>query len=430
MPSTLKVKAGQPLKGITTVSGDKSISHRAVMFGGLLARGKTHIRGWLRAGDTLSTLRAVRGLGIHVEEISDQELIVHGAEPRPPQEPLNLGHAGTGIRLIAGILAGQPFPTTADGSEQLRRRPMKRIIEPLSLMGAEITSNENRAPLNITPAPLKAIRYQLPVASAQVKSAIILAGLFADGTTTIIEAGPSRDHTEVMLKSMGANINYDGKTVEVNPLTAPLNPIDITIPGDFSSAAFLLVAGSIIPGSDITLTHINLNPTRTGLLDALLAMGADITVTPTGDEAGEPVGDLRIRYAPLKGVEISGDLVVRMIDEFPALMIASLCAEGQTLVREAEELRVKETDRITVMASELRKLGAELTETPDGFIIEGGQKLTGAIVQSHDDHRIAMSMAIAGLIADGVTTIEEANCTADSFPNFEGVLTHLGASLE
>lgn len=430
MPSTLKIKAGQALTGTTPVAGDKSISHRAVMFGGLLASGTTHIRGWLRAGDTLSTLRAVRGLGIEVEEISDHELIVHGKQPTPPQQALNLGHAGTGIRLIAGILAGQPFPSVADGSEQLRRRPMKRIIEPLSLMGANILSNENRAPLTISPAALKAVTYQMPVASAQVKSAIILAGLFADGMTTIIEAGPSRDHTEVMLQSMGADIQYDGKTVTVNPLSAPLQPINITIPGDFSSAAFLMVAGSIIPDSDITLTHINLNPTRTGLLDALLAMGADITVTPTGAEAGEPVGDIRVRYAPLKGIEISGDLVVRMIDEFPALMVAALCAEGQTVVREAEELRVKETDRIAVMASELRKLGAELTETPDGFIIEGRQQLTGAVVQSHDDHRIAMSMAIAGLIADGVTTVEEANCTADSFPNFEGILTHLGASVE
>lgn len=430
MPSTLKIKAGQPLKGTTTVTGDKSISHRAVMFGGLLAHGTTHIRGWLRAGDTLSTLRAVRGLGIQVEEISEHELIVHGATPQQPQEALNLGHAGTGIRLIAGILAGQPFLTVADGSEQLRRRPMKRIIEPLSLMGANITSNDNRAPLTITPAPLKAIDYQLPVASAQVKSAVILAGLFADGQTIIHEAGPSRDHTEIMLKSMGADITYDGETVTVNPLSAPLNPIDITIPGDFSSAAFLMVAGSIIPDSDITLTHVNLNPTRTGLLDVLLAMGADITVTPTGDEAGEPVGDCRIRYAQLKGIEIGGDVVVRMIDEFPALMIAALCAEGQTIVRDAEELRVKETDRIAVMASELRKLGATLTETPDGFIIEGGQQLTGAVVQSHDDHRIAMSMAIAGLVADGVTTVEEANCTADSFPNFEGVLAHLGALVE
>lgn len=430
MSSTLKVRAGRALQGTATVSGDKSISHRAVMFGGLLARGKTHVRGWLRAGDTLSTLRAVRGLGIEVEEISENELIVHGAEPRQPSEALNLGHAGTGIRLIAGILAGQPFPSVADGSEQLRRRPMKRIIEPLSLMGANITSDDHRAPLTITPARLKAIDYSLPVASAQVKSAVILAGLFADGTTTIHEAGPSRDHTEVMLKSMGADIAYDGKIVTVNPLSSPLQPINITIPGDFSSAAFLMVAGSIIPDSDITLTHINLNPTRTGLLDALLAMGADITVTPTGDQAGEPVGDIHIRYAPLHGIEISGDLVVRMIDEFPALMIAALCARGQTIVREAEELRVKETDRIAVMATELTKLGAEVTQTPDGFIIEGGQQLTGAVVGSHDDHRIAMSMAIAGLIADGTTTIEEANCTADSFPTFEAVLTHFGALVE
>jgi 3-phosphoshikimate 1-carboxyvinyltransferase len=426
---TLKVQSGQPLHGETTVPGDKSISHRAVMFGGLLADGTSHVKGWLRAGDTVATLRTVQNLGIQIEEIGENELIIHGETPKQPEEVLNLVNAGTGIRLMAGIMAGQPFPSVLSGSEQLRRRPMKRVTEPLRLMGADIHAENDRAPLTINPSPLTGIRYDMPVASAQVKSAVILAALFAEGETVIVQPGPARDHTEVMLKAMGANIVVEGDCVTIKQ-SGRLNAIEITVPGDFSSAAFPMVAACIVPDSDVTLRHINLNPTRTGLLDALLLMGANIQVIPTGTEAGEPVGDIHIRYTPLHGINIGGDLVVRMIDEFPALMVAALCAEGQTVVREAEELRVKETDRIAVMAGELRKFGATITETPDGFQIEGKQTLTGATVHAHDDHRIAMSMTLAGLIAQGETTVEDAQCASDSFPGFRETMIHLGADVQ
>jgi 3-phosphoshikimate 1-carboxyvinyltransferase len=268
----------------------------------------------------------------------------------------------------------------------------------------------------------------MPMASAQVKSAILLAGLFAEGETTVVQPGPARDHTERMLHAMGADIMTAGGTVTLRPGSA-LRPMILTIPGDFSSAAFLVAAGCVVPGSDLTIEHVNLNETRTGLLDALHAMGAAISLTHTGDEAGEPVGDLRVRHSSLRGVEIGGDQVVRMIDEFPALMIAALCAEGQTTVRDAQELRVKETDRIAVMAAELRKFGALIEETPDGFRINGPQRLTGAIVDAHDDHRVAMSLTVAGLIADGDSVVLDSACAGDSFPGFAEIITGLGGGL-
>lgn len=421
------VKPGGPLIGSTTVPGDKSLSHRAVMFGAL-AQGVSKVRGWLNAGDTEASLSTIRDLGVKIDRHDLTTLTIHGGQFHPPEGPLNLVNAGTGIRLIAGIMAGQPFPSVLDGSEQLRRRPMKRIIEPLARMGARIESNEGRAPLNITPAPLKGIHYDMPMASAQVKSAVLLAGLFAEGETVVTQPGPARDHTERMLKAMGADLTVEGNRSVIRPGHG-LKPFDITVPGDASSAAFLIVAASIIPGSDVTLAGVNLNPTRTGIIDVLQQMGADITVTETGDEAGEPVGAIRTKYAPLKGVEVGGETVVRMIDEFPVFMIAALCTEGETVVRDAQELRVKETDRIAVMAGELRKLGAEITETEDGFRITGPQRLTGATVDSHDDHRIAMSMAVAGLIASGETTILDAGCAADSFPGFAATVRRIRADV-
>jgi 3-phosphoshikimate 1-carboxyvinyltransferase len=422
------LNSGGALMGSTHVPGDKSISHRAVMFGAL-ARGTTQIRGWLAAGDTEATLGAVRALGIPVDRHDTHTLTIHGGHLREPSKTLNLVNAGTGIRLLAGIMAGQPFPSVLDGSEQLRRRPMKRIIEPLAQMGAQIDSNEGRAPLRITPAALKGIEYTMPVASAQVKSALLLAGLFAEGPTTVIQPGPARDHAERMLAAMGVDLAMDGDAVRLLP-GERLHPLDLTVPGDFSSAAFLLVAGAIIPGSDITLNGVNLNSTRTGLLDVLLEMGADITVTETGVEGGEPVGDLRVRHSALRGVSVGGEMVVRMIDEFPVMMVAALHAEGETMVRDASELRVKETDRLAVMTAELRKLGAEITETEDGFRITGPLKLTGAVVDGHDDHRVAMSMAVAGLVADGQTVIMDARCADDSFPGFAATLLQLGADLQ
>ncbi|GAB4509173.1 MAG: 3-phosphoshikimate 1-carboxyvinyltransferase [Anaerolineae bacterium] len=411
------------LRGSVSVPGDKSISHRAVLMG-MLAEGETHVTGWLAAGDTEASLGAARTLGVPVERVSQTELRIQGGALQAPDEPLNLVNAGTGIRLLAGIMVGQPFPSVLDGSAQLRRRPMKRITDPLQQMGAQITADDMKAPLHIAPAALKGITYTMPMASAQVKSAILLAGLFAEGATTVIQPGPARDHTERMLQAMGAHLVVEGDSVTLTP-GAKLQPMTLEVPGDFSSAAFLMVAGAIVPESDITITHVNLNSTRTGLLDVLLAMGANITVTETGLEAGEPVGDIRVQYSALTGVEIGGDMVVRMIDEFPALMVAALMAEGETVVRDAQELRVKETDRIAVMSGELRKLGAVITETEDGFRITGPQTLTGAVVDGHDDHRVAMSMTVAGLVAQGQTTVTDATCANDSFPGFAETLRRL-----
>jgi 3-phosphoshikimate 1-carboxyvinyltransferase len=427
MNEQFHVEAGGVLTGTTTVPGDKSLSHRAVMFGAL-ADGVSQVRGWLAAGDTEATLGAFRALGVQIERHDANTLTIHGGELKPPLAPLDFVNAGTGIRLAAGIMAGQPFASVLDGSEQLRRRPMKRVTAPLRLMGAQIEAENERAPLAIQPAKLKGMTYELPVASAQVKSCVLLAGLFADGTTTVIEPGPARDHTENMLAAMGANLVRDGYTVTLTP-GATLQPFDMTVPGDFSSAAFLMVAASIVPDSDLTIQHVNLNTTRTGLLDVLLEMGADITVTPTGDEAGEPVGDLRVRAADLRGVEVGGDVVVRMIDEFPVMMVAALCANGVTMVRDAGELRVKETDRLAVMTQELTKMGAQITETKDGFVIEGRQTLRGAIVEGHDDHRIAMGLTVAALVAEGLTEVHDAKCAGDSFPGFAGVMKAMGGNI-
>jgi 3-phosphoshikimate 1-carboxyvinyltransferase len=426
--SSLTVHPTDGLRGTTTVPGDKSISHRAVMFGAL-AQGTSHVRGWLAAGDTEASLRCMQALGANIERHSATEMTIHGlaGHLRKPEGPLDFVNAGTGIRLAAGFMAGQPFDSVLDGSEQLRRRPMKRIIDPLRLMGADITAAGDRAPLTIKPSKLRGIRYELPMASAQVKSAVLLAGLFADSPTTVVEPGPTRDHTERMLSAMGVPVITRGHTVTIEPDV--LHAVDFSVPGDFSSAAFLIAAACIVPNSDLTLTGINLNDTRTGLLDTLIEMGAKITVTQRGLEAGEPAGEIRICTSELKCVEVGGDRVVRMIDEFPVFMVAALCAEGRTIVRNAEELRVKETDRIKVMADELRKLGAEITETPDGFMIDGPQKLRGGVVDGHDDHRVAMSMTVAGLIAAGQTVVNDSACAGDSFPGFAETLIGIGGQV-
>ena len=417
------------MRGALTVPGDKSISHRAVMLAAI-ARGVSEIRNWLAAGDTEATLGAIRDLGVPIERHDANTLTIQGGM-RQSVGPLNLMNAGTGIRLLAGIMAGQDFPSILDGSAQLRRRPMKRITDPLTLMGADIESSDGSCPLHILPAPLKGITYELPVASAQVKSAILLAGLYGDAPTTVIQPGPARDHTERMLRSLGVEINedgVDGNTITVVP-NQHLNPLDMTVPGDVSSAAFLLVAGLLTPDSDLTVKGVNLNPTRTGIIDVLTEMGADIALSNVSEQAGEPIGDICLRTSQLRGIEIGGETVVRMIDEFPILMVAALCAEGETLVRDAKELRVKETDRIAVMAAELRKLGAAIEEREDGFRIVGPQNLTGAVVDGHDDHRIAMSLTIAGLIAAEGTVVTDAACAGDSFPGFAQALISCGAKL-
>lgn len=424
----LIVEPGKGLRGTTAVPGDKSISHRAVMLAAL-ARGTSSIQGWLAAGDTEATLRSVQALGVQVERPATDVLQVHGeGSLSPAAAALDFANAGTGIRLMTGIMAGQPFASVLDGSAQLRRRPMQRIITPLRQMGADITGEAGRAPLQLRPANLRGIHYEMPVASAQVKSALLFAAFQARGETVVIEPGPTRDHSERMLRAAGVEVRNEGPVITLQP-AAELRPLNFRVPGDFSSAAFLLVAAVTAAGSVLRLTGINLNPTRTGLLDALRMMGADIEVSEAGEEAGEPVGTLTARHSQLRGIEIGGDLVVRMIDEFPALMIAALCAEGRTTVRDARELRLKETDRLAVMTAELRRLGAVIEEREDGFVIEGPQQLQGAEVEGHDDHRIAMSLTLAGLLARGTTKVRDAACIGDSFPGFAGTLCSLGAAL-
>lgn len=424
---TITIKPGSPLRGTTRVPGDKSISHRAILLG-MLADGTTEVRGWLNAGDTEATLATARALGVEIERHDATTLTIHGGTLKAPSEPLDFVNAGTGIRLAAGIMAGQPFKSVLDGSYQLRRRPMKRITNPLAEMGARITSEDGKCPLTIEPTTLHGIRYEMPVASAQVKSAVLLAGLFADSPTTVVEPGPARDHTERMLGSMGVQLDIEGNEITIYP-TKTLQAMNLTVPGDFSSAAFLIVAGLIVPDSDLIIEGVNLNETRTGLIDVLLEMGGNITVTPTGTEAGELVGDIRVQYSNLQGTTIGGDVVVRMIDEFPVLMVAALYADGETLVQDARELRVKETDRIAVMASELRKFGAEIEEREDGFRIMGKQALVGNTVDGHDDHRVAMSLTIAGLLADEMTIVTDAKCAGDSFPGFSETLESLGGRM-
>lgn len=426
--ATLIIQSGQPLQGVTTVSGDKSISHRILMLGGL-AKGTSHVKGWLPAGDTTATLNAMRALGVEIIQHDTSTLTIHGGNLQQPEAPLDFVNAGTGIRLMAGLMAGMPFETILDGSYQLRRRPMKRVTEPLRQMGAKISDTDGKCPLHIQPSPLKGIRFEQPIASAQVKSCLLLAGLFADSPTTIIEPAPGRDHTERMFQAMGVPVTIQDNEITVQPFQS-LQAIDLSVPADFSSAAFLLVGAALVKDSEVTLTGINTNDRRTGLLDVLSRMGVNIILDRERLEGGEPVADLIIVAQDLGGTSVQGAEVVRMIDEFPILMVAATQAEGETLVQEAAELRVKETDRIAVMAGELRKMGATITEHPDGFSVRGKQTLQGAEVDSHDDHRIGMSLAIAGLLADGETRILDAGCIHDSFPAFEQVLEQLGAKIK
>lgn len=428
-PTTLCVHPGGTLSGAIQVPGDKSLSHRAVILGAL-AEGTSHIHGWLPAGDTRATLNCIRALGVTVEHENGTVTLhgrgLHGLNA--PAAPLDCVNAGTAMRLLAGVLAGQRFESVLDGSAQLRRRPMRRITEPLRAMDARVTDSNGCAPLHFQPAALRGLRYAMPVASAQVKSGVLLAGLYAGGPVTVIEPGPARDHTERLLHTMGADVQIDGIAITLTPGHS-LQPLDLTIPGDLSSAAFVLVAALLVPGSTMTITGAGVNPTRTGILDILAQMGAQITEHNPRTEGGEPIADLRVEFATLCGVEIGGDVIVRAIDEFPALMVAATQAHGETLVRDATELRVKETDRIAVMAAELHKLGAQIDELPDGFRVTGPQRLRGATVQGHDDHRVAMALAVAALVAEGETMIADAACVNDSFPGFAETLQTLGADI-
>lgn len=430
---SFSISPGGPLRGEITVPGDKSISHRAVMLGSL-ADGVTRVSGFLTGEDSVNTARAFESMGVVMEGTGGAELAVHGVGMdglRPPEGVIDLGNSGTSMRLLAGILAGQGFGCTLTGDEYLKRRPMDRIVRPLTMMGARLSGRGERdyPPLVVDPVErggLRGIEYVSPIASAQVKSSVLLAGLFASGTTSVTEPVRSRDHTERMLRYMGVEVGEDGLTVSVKG-GGRLAARDIAVPGDISSAAFFMVAAAITPGSDVMIRNVGINPTRSGIIDILRLMNAAITVEEPRLDGPEPVADIRVEYSELRGIEIGGELFVRAIDEFPAICVAAACASGETTVRDASELRVKESDRIAAMARELGKAGGMATETPDGIIIDGGCRLRGAAVESHGDHRVAMSMAIAGLVADGAMQVMDTGCINTSFPGFRELLEGLKA---
>ena len=413
------------LRGTVTVPGDKSISHRAVMLGAL-SSGMTHITGFLMGEDCLSTISCFRKMGVDIT-ISDDEVVVRGVSLHgltAPEELLYTGNSGTTTRLLCGILAGQPFTSTLNGDASIQKRPMGRIIKPLTQMGANIQGKDgNLCPLTVSPAKLHGIRYEMPVASAQLKSSILLAGLYADGETTVIEPAPSRDHTERMLRGLGADIQTEGTVITLTP-PDDLTAVDVSVPGDISSAAYFLVAGLIVPNSEILIQNVGVNPTRTGILDALEAMGADITrLNERGDV--EPVCDLLVRTSALHGTTIGGDLIPRLIDESPVLAVAAAFAEGETVFCDAQELKVKESNRIATITAELSKTGADITETQDGMIIRGGAPLHGGSFESYADHRVAMSMAVCALACDGESQIDDPDCVAISYPDFFSTLSAL-----
>ena len=429
----ITTSGSNPLTGQCRVPGDKSISHRAVMFASI-AEGESHIKNFLDGGDCRSTVHVMRGLGVQIDVHSPTELTVHGRGINGLQEPntfLDCGNSGTTIRLLTGLLAGQSFTSFVTGTEQIRGRPMNRVVTPLRQMGAAITGRQNGgyAPLSISPSRLRGIEYQMPMASAQVKSCVLLAGLYAPGLTVVHQPGPTRDHTERMLSSMGAPVSASGNAIHSEQPKMPLDPLTITVPGDISSAAFLLVAASIIPNSRVIIAGVGVNPTRIGVVNALLEMGANIELKNERLDAGEPVADLDVTFIGLQAASFGGENIVTMIDELPILAVAATQAQGTTVVRDAGELRVKETDRIATTVSELRKMGAQIDATDDGFIVDGPTTLRGAPVDSHGDHRLAMALTVAGLVADGPTTVYGAEVTADSFPGFETTLQVLGAKL-
>jgi 3-phosphoshikimate 1-carboxyvinyltransferase len=419
--------ATRPLCGRVTVPGDKSITHRALILGAL-AQGQTCVTGYSQGNDCLNTLRAVRGLGVEVQEIPEG-LKVTGKGLWGLTEPSNVldcGNSGTGLRLLAGVLAGQEFFSVLTGDASLRSRPMGRVVKPLRQMGAAITGRQggDLAPLAIQGGALKSVMYESPVASAQIKSCVLLAGLFTEGTTTVKEPMKSRDHTERMLGYLGIPLRVEGCTVHVEGRQS-FEGKPIAVPGDISAAAFFLVAASIVPNSEVLLTGIGLNPERTGILDVLSMMGADIAILNKREESGEPVGDLRARATRLTGTTIGPELIPKTIDELPILCVAAALADGETRIAGAQELRVKETDRIHAMAVELAKIGVELEEQPDGLVIQGGSSLRGAVCQSYGDHRVVMSLAVAGLVAKEPILIEDVDCVETSFPGFQGKLLDL-----
>ncbi|TQV65045.1 MAG: 3-phosphoshikimate 1-carboxyvinyltransferase [Halothiobacillaceae bacterium] len=433
------VQPGGKLTGRLRVPGDKSISHRSIMLGAL-AEGVTEVSGFLEGEDSLNTLRCFRRMGVRIEgpdALGAGRVRIHGVGLhglRQPDGPLWLGNSGTSMRLMSGIIAGQDFDAVMEGDDSLSRRPMRRVTEPLALMGARIDTHEGgRPPLRVHGgSKLKGIHYVMPMASAQVKSCVLLAGLYAEGETCVTEPAPTRDHTERMLRGFGYEVRRvageGGSSTVCLTGGGRLTATAIDVPSDISSAAFFLVGASIAEGSDLVVEHVGMNPTRTGVIDILRLMGADIEVMNERVVGGEPVADLRVRGAKLKGIEIPESLVPLAIDEFPALFIAAACAEGRTVLTGAEELRVKESDRIQVMADGLVALGVDARPTPDGMVIRGGA-IHGGTVHSHGDHRIAMSFAMAGLRATGAIRIEDCENVNTSFPGFEQLAHGAGLSI-
>lgn len=406
---------------------DKSISHRSIMIGSI-AEGLTEVWNFLPSEDCNATINAFEKMGVYIERINKSHIKIHGVGLKGLNEPydiLDMGNSGTSMRLIGGILAGQPFYSVMTGDNSLRTRPMGRIAEPLRLMGAKIYGRKgDLAPITILGGNLRAIDYQTPVASAQVKSCIILAGLFADGETSVTEMAESRDHTERMLTAFGAEIHSSGLTKKVKGYPKLIGQ-QIRIPGDISSAAYFIAAGLLCEDSDIFIYNVGVNPTRTGIIDALKEMGGNISLENIREESGEPVADIGVKSSQLKGRNFSGDIIVRMIDEIPLLALVASQADGETVIRNAEELRVKETDRIKATVNELKKIGASIEELNDGMVIKGITRLSGGECESYGDHRMAMTLAIAGLISDKGTTINNIECVNTSFPNFWKLLSSL-----
>ncbi len=425
------ISSPKQLAGEIAISGDKSISHRALILNSL-ALGNSQITNLSPGKDCLSTINCLRALGVKLikQDGKPPTLLITGAGNDgliEAEDVLNAGNSGTTIRLLSGVLSSQPFLSVLTGDNSLRSRPMKRLIEPLQLMGADIygRSSDSLAPLVIRGKKTHGISYTLAVPSAQIKSAILLAGLFARGDTTIMQPKPSRDHTERLLKRMGVKIESDNKNISLAPLDTPLTAVHLRVPGDISSAAYWLVAGAIHPNARITILNCGVNPTRTGIIDVLLSMGARLKIENQRLEGNEPVADLHIESSRLKAIEIGGDLIPRLIDELPLLAVAACAAEGKTVIRDAQELRVKESDRIVSTSQELSRLGARIEELPDGMIIHGGKALLGKEVRSHGDHRLAMSLAIAGLVAEGTTSIRNAGVAEISYPDFWEELSSL-----
>ncbi|MDH5393185.1 MAG: 3-phosphoshikimate 1-carboxyvinyltransferase [Gammaproteobacteria bacterium] len=431
MSLQFKLQPAGKISGEIRVPGDKSVSHRSIMFGSL-AEGITHVSGFLEGEDSLNTLRAFQAMGVEIEGPVDGKVCIHGVGMnglKPPAKPLDMGNSGTSMRLLSGLLSGQSFDLELIGDRSLTKRPMKRVTDPLALMGARVdTAEGGRPPLKIHGgSQMKGIHYDMPMASAQVKSCLLLAGMYADGETSVTEPAPTRDHTERMLAAFGYPVKTQANKISLQG-GGKLTACDIDVPSDISSAAFFMVMAAIAKEADILIKHVGINPTRTGVIDILKLMGADITLQNHQQVGGEPVADVHVRNSQLKGIHVPEALVPLAIDEFPVLFVAAACAQGQTVVSGAHELRVKECDRIQVMADGLVALGVDATATDDGMIINGGAIKSGT-VNSHDDHRIAMAFSVASLAAEGEIVIDDCDNVNTSFPTFVELANQVGLQL-